>query len=390
MPRHTPHVALLIETSRSYARDMLRGIRHYISAHGPWSVYVELRSLESPVPPWLANWRGQGIITRTANQRMADAITATGLPAVELRASKLRHSFPFVGVNNKTLGQWVAQHLLERGFQQFAVVELTTETFFEERRDNFVATLRERGYPCDVFSTLQHRETPEQWEAQQAKLARWVARLPKPVGIMACTDQLGVWLLDACSRAKVSVPDEVAVVGVENEELLCTVANPPLTSVAFNGERIGYEAAALLDRMMRGEPAPKEPILIDPLTIVTRQSSEVVATDDATLVKAMRFIRENACRGITVEDVLEHVHISRSALERRMLACTGRSPKTEILNVRLNHVKQLLHETDLSLAQIAERTGFKHPQYMSHVFKVKTQQTPGQYRQSIKPPRNDN
>src|SRR5690606_30795695 len=159
--------------------------------------------------------------------------------------------------------------------------------------------------------------------------------------------------------------------------LLCTVANPPLTSVAFNGERIGYEAAALLDRMMRGEPAPKEPILIDPLTIVTRQSSEVVATDDATLVKAMRFIRENACSGITVEDGLEHVTISGSAMERRMLSCTGHSPTTQILTVRLNHVKQLLHETVLSLSQIAERTGVKHPHYISHVFNIVTQQTPG-------------
>jgi LacI family transcriptional regulator len=207
-----------------------------------------------------------------------------------------------------------------------------------------------------------------------------VGELPKPVGLMACTDQLGFWLLDACKRAGVSVPEEAAVVGVENDESLCTMCSPPLSSVRFDGEKIGYEAAALLDRMMAGEPAPKSPMLIRPLGIVTRLSSDIVAIDNENLARAVRFIREHACDGIAVEDVLHAVAVSRSALERQMQQILGRSPKAEIRRVQFNRVQQLLLETNLPLTTIAERAGFKHPQYMAEVFKQKFGQTPGEFR----------
>jgi len=376
----TPHVALLIETSRSYGRALLRGVRQYISERGPWSVYMELRALESKTPPWLKRWRGDGILTRTASQAMADAVRATGVPAVELRATKLEHDFPFVGVDNRALGRMVAEHLVERGFRHFGVYEIDIEDYFEERRENFVGTLRQSGFGCDVYHAPRRREKPAQWERQQDDLAAWLAELPKPVGLLACTDQLGFWLLDACHRAGVSVPEEAAVVGVENDESLCTMSSPPLSSVQFNGRRIGYEAAALLGRMMQGEPPPQEQTLIEPLGIVTRLSSDVVAIEDKDLAAALRFIRRHACGGITVEDVLRAVPMSRSALERRMRHVLGRTPKAEINRVKLNRVRQLLVETDLPLAAVARKAGFKHPQYMAEVFKQQFGQSPGAYR----------
>ncbi len=375
-----PHVALLIETSRSYGRALLRGIRRYISENGPWSVFMELRALESQAPSWLKRWQGDGIITRTGSQAMADAIQAAGVPTVELRATKLQHPFPFVGVDNRSLGRMVAEHLLECGFRQFGFFELATEEYFEQRRNNFIETLQTAGYECSVFQPRGHRERPSDWEQHQEDVARWVAELPKPIGILACTDQLGFWLLDACRRASVAVPEEVAVVGVENDESLCTMSSPPLSSVQFDGALVGYEAARLLDRMMAGETAPNDQTLLEPLGIVTRLSSDVVAIENEDLAEAVRFIREHACQGISVEDVLEAVQMSRSALERQMQQVLGRTPKAEIARVQFNRVKELLIETELPLAMIAERAGFRHPQHMAEMFKRKFEQTPGAFR----------
>ena len=375
-----PHVAILIETSRAYGRDLLHGVRRYIAENEPWSVYMELRSLDSRFPAWLKDWSGDGILSRTPSQAMADRIHGTGAAVVELRASRLRQDAPFVGVDNAALGRLVAGHLMECGFRNFGIYGIATEDYFEQRCGNFVETVAAAGYDCSVFETPKAREKPADWEGHQQALAAWVRSLPKPVGIMACTDQLGFWLLDACRRGRVAVPEEVAVVGVENDDSLCSMANPPLSSVRFNGRRIGYEAAGLLARLMKGESPPVEPILIPPMGVIRRRSSDIVAIDSPDVAEALRFIRENACRGITVEDVLAAVAISRSSLERQMKSLLGRPPKAEIRRIQFNRVKQLLKETDLPLAQIAWRTGFKHPQYLSESFKREFGVTPGEWR----------
>lgn len=379
-----PHVALLVETARSYGRGVLRGIRRYIAAHGPWSVYLEIRALESPGPAWLRTWRGHGILTRTGNQAMADLIRAAGVPTVELRTTRFLPEVPWVGVDNHAVGQMVAEHLIDRGFRRFGVYALDTEDFFRERCDNFVETARAAGLPCEAYHAPR-RERPAHWEKNQDALARWVSRLAKPVGLMACTDQLGFWLLDACRRAGVAVPEEVAVVGVENEESLCAVADPPLSSLRLNTEQAGYQAAALLDRMMRGDPPGQMRTLVKPLDIVTRQSSDVVAIDDETLAAAVRFIRENACNGVTVDDVVEHVAVSRSTLERGLRCVLGRSPNAEICRVRLNRVRQLLIETDLPLATVAARCGFRHLSYLCESFREAFGLSPGAYRSASRP-----
>ena len=380
----TPHVAILIETSRSYTRAILKGVNKYMAEHGQWSVYMELRALESRTPAWLKNWRGDGVLTRTNSQAMADAIKNTGVPVVELRATKLNLDFPFVGCDNHAIGQMVFEHLKSRGFRHFGVYTLDTEDFFEERCRNFVATVEDSGFDVHEYHAYEHRERPRKWEEQQDDVVRWVAELPKPIGLLACTDQLGFWLLDACKRANVAVPEEVAVVGVENDESLCTMASPSLSSVAFMGERVGYTAAALLGRMMAGEePVPAE-TLIEPYEIVVRQSSDIVAIEDEEIAAAVRFIRETACQGIGVQEVVDNVAISRSALERRMREVIGHTPQEEIRRVRLNRVRELLLETDVSLSTISQLAGFQHPQYMAELFKKTFKQTPGRFRREAK------
>jgi LacI family transcriptional regulator len=341
---------------------------------------MELRALDSKPPLWLKNWRGDGILTRTGTRAMAEAVRRAGVPVVELRSPRLNAGAPWVGVDNRAMGKIVADHLMQRGFRHFGVCEIGTEIYFEQRRVNFIETVRQSGFDCDAYHAKGRPEKPAQWEKHQDDLAAWVRGLPKPVGVMACTDQLGFFLLDACARAGVAVPEEVAVVGVENEESLCTMAMPTLSSVKFNAERIGYEAAALLDRLMAGEEAPAEPLLIEPLGVITRGSSDVVAIEDAEIAQAVRFIRESACDGIAVSDILREVAISRSALERRMRAALGRSPNEEITRVRVERVKELLISTDQPLTTIARRTGFQTPQYLVQVFRRQVGVTPGVFR----------
>lgn len=377
-------MALLIETTRSYTRDLLRGVRRYMSEHEPWSVFMELRALESAPPPWLRSWKGHGVISRSGSQATIDAIRRTRLPAVEVRATKLRHPFPFIGADNRAIGRMAAEHLLERGYTRFAVYELDTEVFFEERREAFIHAVTSQGHSCCVSPRSFKGERPRRWEHHQAALVDWLRRLPKPIGVLACTDQLGFWLLDAAQRAGVVVPEECAVVGVENDQSLCAMSTPPLSSVQLPGLAVGYAAAELLDKLMRGGRGPRQPMLIPPLGVVTRQSSDIVAIADQAVARAVRFIRESALRGIDVEDVLDHVPMSRSSLERRMRSALGRSPKAEILRVRLAAVQRLLVETDLTLDALARRAGFDHPQYMSTLFRREVGLTPGEYRRQAR------
>lgn len=370
-----PHVALLIETSRSYGRGVLVGVRRYLSEHGPWSVYLEPRDLESRAPPWLRGWRGHGILSRTGSSAVARRLQATSVPVVELRSRRLLPRAPWIGVDNHALGDLVATHLLERGFRNFGLLALSTEDFFRERCDNFISTLRDRGFSCAVLDAPSGS-----WEAQQRALVRWVRGLPQPAGVMACTDQLGFWLLDACTRAAIQVPEQIAVVGVENDEAFCAMSRPPLSSVALPTERIGYEAARVLERLMRGRSVQRR-IEIAPLGVVSRQSSDVVAVEDARLGAALRHIREHACEGIGVDEVLRAAPMSRSTLERGLRSVLGRSPADELLRVRLEAAKRLLAETDLKLSAVAQRSGFRHAQRLCERFRAAFGETAGGYRE---------
>ncbi|QDT63141.1 XylR family transcriptional regulator [Calycomorphotria hydatis] len=373
-------VALLIETSRSYGRSLLTGVRRYLAEHKHWSVFAELRDLETKPPPWLKNWDGDGILSRTGSPAMAKALMAVGVPTVELRATRFQTPFPFVGIDNQVIAQVAAEHLLQRGFRHFGVYAIDTEQFFEQRTECFVDIVRRQGRDCDVLIQPGHLEKPRQWEQQQNRLVRWLLELPKPVGILTSTDQLGFWLSDACRRANLSVPDEVAIVGTENDESLCEMSTPRLSSVHLDGERVGFEAASLLDKMMRGRRPPSRQLFFPPRGVITRQSSDIIAVEDPFLARALRLIQARACDGLRVDDILSEVPVSRSSLERGFRKLLGRSPNEEIVRVRLERSRELLLDTSLTLDDIARKTGFVTPQYFSNVFKKSFRESPGAYR----------
>ncbi|MFA6547084.1 MAG: DNA-binding transcriptional regulator [Limisphaerales bacterium] len=380
-PKRIPRVALLVETTRTYTRELLAGVRRYLAGKGPWSTFLELRALDSSPPAWLRRWDGDGILTRTFTQETADLIAASGLPAVELRSTHLNTSLPFVGMDNHLVGRMVAEHFFERGYRQFGAYSLHTERFFEERVRNFVSTVDALGCACSLLPETTS-DSAADWEQSQARLIAWLSGLPKPVGVFAANDQLGVRLLDACQRAGIAVPEEVAVVGAENEETLCAFATPPLTSVRFDGHTVGYRAAELLDRLMRGGSARRREILLPPKGIVVRASSDELVIHDPLVANAVRLIRENVGGGLNVDDLCRRLNASRSTLDRRMKAALKRSPKEEILRIRFREVERLLLETDLTIDAIAAQTGFAHSHYLQAAFKESRGQTPGRFRRT--------
>jgi LacI family transcriptional regulator len=370
-------VAILIETSNAYARGLLQGVVHYIREHRPWSFHLMEQGRGDDPPPWLAGWDGDGIIARIETPRIARAVVRTGLPAVDLSAARLVPALPWVETNDEEIARLAADHLLERGFTRFAFCGDARFNWSVWRETQFVARLRAAGHDCVCY-----RPTALAGDvaAEAGNLARWLRELPKPVGLMACYDIRGQQVLDACRSAGLAVPDEVAVIGVDNDTLLCELASPPLSSVIPNAHGAGYAAAALLDRLMAGKRVAATAHLIAPLGLAERQSTDVLAVDDREVARAVRFIREHACEGINVGDVLRTVPLSRRVLEQRFQRLLGHTPREEILHVRLNRVKQLLAETDLPLYLVAERTGFEHVEYLSVLFKRETGKTPSAFR----------
>jgi LacI family transcriptional regulator len=239
---------------------------------------------------------------------------------------------------------------------------------------------RQDGCECHVFHGKASIEKGYSWTRERARLSVWLQGLPKPVGVMACYDIKGQQLLDVCRDVDIAVPEQVAVIGVDNDVRLCRLCSPPLTSVVPDTRRAGYEAAQLLDRMMLGDAVDAHGVLIPPTGIAKRRSSDVNAIQDHDIVTAMRYIREHACDGITVADVLRVVPLSRRMLEYRFHKFVGRSPHAEIVRIQIERTCQLLRETTLSLAQIAGRTGFSHANYLSVAFKKQVGISPLAYR----------
>jgi LacI family transcriptional regulator len=292
-------------------------------------------------------------------------------------------NIPLVHANDFSIGRLGAEHLVERAFRHFAFLEYKDTYWSSRRREGFVTALRERGHhDCLIYAQGQPPGTggPQSYEQQQAALVEWIRQIPKPIGVMTSTDLMGQQFLEACLRAGANVPEQIAVVGADNDEPICRVSWPALSSVIINDELRGYQAAAVLDAMMRGDPAPREPIYIEPGGVTCRASTDILAIDDHLIAQALKFIRDHACEGIDVTDVVRHVPLSRSVLERRFRNLLGKTLNEEIVRLRLNRAIELLSSTPLELKVIADRCGFGSQSYMTAVFRAKLGVTPGSYR----------
>jgi LacI family transcriptional regulator len=370
-------VALLIETSNAYARGLLSGIMDYVRQHEPWSIYLP-ELARGDVPP---RWRGDGIIARIETKAIARIVGRARLPVIDVSAGRHVPSIPWIETDDLAIARLAVDHLHSRGFRQLAFCGEARFNWSRGRSEHFQALARAAGAQVHVYQSSGH----DPWAKEHNALLSWVRRLPKPVGIMACYDIKAQQVLEVCRENDVAVPEEVAVIGVDNDPLLCGLTTPPLSSVIPNTRRTGYEAAALLDRLMHGERIPPKGHFIPPIGVETRQSTDVLALADREIAAAVRFIREHACDGATIGDLLRVVPLSRRVMESRYRKATGRTPHQDLVRFRIDRVKQLLAETDHSLERIATLSGFDHPEYMSVAFKRETQTTPGAFRLQARP-----
>lgn len=381
-----PHVALIIETSSVYGRDLLSGIVRYMRIHEQWSVFLEQRDLWKQPPAWLNDWHGDGIISRATTPKLLEAIQNTGVPLVEVTDRHGEVDLPQVRSDDDAIGRMGAEHLLERGFQRFGFCGFRGEAWSQRREAAFADSVREHsGACCASFNSAWQGRAARSWEAEQQAVQSWLKELTPPFAVMACNDVRGQHVLDACSTLQLAVPEEVAVVGVDNDELLCSVCSPPLSSVIPNAQAVGYHAAEILDCLMQGRTHSHAPRRIEPLGVATRQSTDVVAIEDRKTAAALHFIREHANRGISVDEVVRQTELSRSTLERQMRKYLGRTPQEEIRHVQIKKACELLVGTDLPAERIAGLCGFEHPEYLHVVFKRIMGSTPGEYRRKANP-----
>ena len=360
---------------------MLRGIAHYERSHRPWQAYLDDEAKAVGDQRWLRSKPWSGVISRHTTPAMVEECQSLGIPLVDLSDTEPFAGVPKVRPDNSALGHLGAEHFLERGFRHVAFCGFSNHAWAAERRDGFVEATRLGGLECEIFDVDYPGDLTPTWDEEQTqRLAEWLRGLPKPVGVLACNDMRALQLIAACQTAKLLVPEEVAVVGINNDAIRCDLSFPPLSSVATDPFQSGFRAAELLDRLMSGQEIETPYIRIDPLSVVARQSSDVLAVDDRNVAAALSYIREHACSGINVDQVLTHASASRSQLEKKFRKFFGRSPQAEIRRVQVERIKQLLVETEYPLKRIADLAGFEHVEYMSVVFKRITDITPGEYR----------
>lgn len=381
VPMSTPkQVAVLVETSRAYGRGILYGIRRFLESGASWSVLTQPRGLFDPPPRWLADWKGDGIIARVATRACAKAVMASGLPVVDVRLSYREMNFASVGCDNVAMTRMAFEHLASLGLRSFGFCGSPVgESYWSDFRcTHFCETAAAHGYATAVFpaeSTVKHG-----WDWERRRLITWLRSLPKPIGIMTHNDDRGTEVLEACRDAGLRVPDDIAVIGVDNDELVCDFSRPGLTSIDPGAEGIGYEAAKLLDRMMKGKKPPSRTVILPPVRVVERESTRLVALDDTDLKQFVELLRGEAFSGKTIQELTRDARLSRSSLQRRFVEQFGHSPKEEVIRLRSEMAKKLLFETDQSIGEVSTACGFSHVKHLCRLFRMRVGMRPTDYR----------
>ncbi len=359
-------VTIIVNNIEGYARGVLRGVMPFAFARG-WECNVIGVDAPEPLEP-----RGPiaGIIAQVSSPQTLIRIREARVPVVNVSSAIEVNTAACVVCDDIAVGRLGADHFLRRGFRNYIFYAPLDRRFAKLRHDGFRSRLAE-----------SHFETA--FASDRATLARLLFEIQKPVAVMCCNDMSALVVLEQCRTDHLRVPDQVAVLGVDNDDLIQSLASPPLSSINTAAEQIGFEAGALLERLIAGTKT-RSTILIPPAGITTRQSTDLTAVSDRDVAEALRFIREHAAGPIDVRQVLRSVTISRRQLERRFRGVLGRSVLEEIRRCRIERARQLLLETDLTIPQIATASGFSSASYLTVVFGNATGQTPGELRKQFR------
>ena len=377
----TRRVAVLVDTSTTWGREVIAGIHRYSRGKHGWQLFVEPRGVEQRrwLPP---GWKGDGVIARVGFSDLAKRLRALKLPVVNVSGIALaRVDFPRVVSDQVAAAGMAAGHLMDRGFKHFAYFSLLGLEYVAEHQQAFVDSLRLEGHGCEVYAVQPQLGAEPDWNLDMKRLGKWLSGLPKPLAVFTWNSSSARELIYACMHAGLAVPEEVAVLSGSDDDLFCEVTPVPISAVQLGCEQIGYRAAEELDEMMNiPGHVPAGDVLIPPQGVVDRRSTDTLAVEDPAMVKALRFIRENPARVMQVDDVARHAGLCRRALELRFQQLLGRSPASEIRRVRMDRAIELLQRTTLSVATVAERSGFSSPEYMASVFRAHLGTTPLHYR----------
>ena len=382
-----PIVMVLLEMSNKINRDRMQGMLRYERLYGPWRLHiVEGKRFEQPSRD-LKSLGVDGIIAGTTLTELLEPVMRVHVPTVLFDPLNpvAAESYPLfrysaVCCDSLAVGRVGAEYLMEQGFTQFAFVgDIWESNWALRRRDGFVKRLAKAKLGCHVYDAPTEAARSD-WGVEQKVMASWLAGLPTPLGLRAANDVRGRQVLDTCQMADISVPDQIAVLGVDNDELICATTNPPMTSILRDTEGSGYYAAQVLDSLMRGRSRKRETLLYGPLRVVGRQSTEKLQFVDRLAVRAVEFIRINAGIGMNVTDVVKHLKVSRRLAELRFRQAVGHSIHGELQNARLAQVRRLLRETDLSVSEITDHCGYESESYLGLVFRKQFNMTMRQFR----------
>ncbi len=382
-------ITLLFNANKVYDRQVIQGIGEYLQASQcDWDIFLEedfLCRIQH-----VREWMGDGIIADFDDPAIAAALADLHVPVIGVGGSYMDDTdypeVPYVATDNYALVQMAYQHLKSKGLEHFAfygLPENSWKRWAHERERAFVHVLASDGYQGAVY---RGQETnPETWQYDMNRLADWLQQLPAPVGIIAVTDARARHILQVCEHLNILVPDRLAVVGIDNEDLTRYLTQVPLSSVGQGCRAMGYQAAKLLHGALRGRHPGRVRKLIAPTAVFERQSTDFKALKDPYVIQAMHYIRLNACKGIKVEQVLDYVGVSRSNLEKRFRDERGQSVHNEIHFAKLHQAQHLLAATDLPIAEIAGLCGYPSIHYLYSVFRKHLESTPRDYRTLHRP-----
>jgi LacI family transcriptional regulator len=375
-------VALVIDVTAGFYADAVRGIATYARPNRPW-VFRTLTPQRLDLRR-LRGWEPHGIIAAVHSQKMADDLLSLGRPAANIGLAS-NTGMADIANDDIAIGTAAAEHLLSRGLSHFGYIGHSRRDVLDGRRQGFSRRLRRARFRVDESYLPLHASRSRLSLAQDERaIIEWLRSLPKPVGVMACNDGRGWEVMEACRQAGLRIPEDVALIGVDNVDPLCRLSFPPLSSVAVAAERIGYEAAVVLDKMMAGHCGPRRPVRIPPLGVVTRQSTDVVSVDDAQVAAALRFIRRNGNQPLRVSDVARAAASNRRTLERKFRDLLSSTIHDRIQEERVGRAKTLLSDTFLPMTEVAEQSGYRNQAALSVAFRRALSATPTGYRRKMR------
>lgn len=379
-------IILLIDFTEDYGKSLLKGITRYSKENGPWLFcrmpqhYREDLSLDNLIN-FAKEWKADGIIAQLYNNADIQKLVETKIPVITEDFKEHFEEFPNISGNYFETGEMGAKYFINKGYKNFAFYGFNNIVWSRERGDGFENYVNNNGGKVNFFNPKKIAKR-ELWYYKPSALSKWLTSLPKPIAIMACDDERAQNITDACRLAKIRIPDEVSVLGVDNDELTCNLTDPPLSSIGLAVEQGGFDAAKLMHLMIENKDQKTYDIIVKSTSIFTRQSTDICASTDKQIVMALNFIHQNIENNINVIDVLKKVSISRRALEKRFLEVTGSAVYKYICNLRIQKFSDKLLESEKSINEIAIEVGFSDNKNLSRLFKQINGCTPLQYRKN--------